>query len=75
MVLLLIMAFLFFPFSADVCGIIHQDGSTLISQCALAYSNLAVKPYSYAVSLFRRRVSFAIKLGAARQLVDSYHSK
>ena len=59
----------FVAFSVDVCGTIDVDGFELLSRMASAYAYNSSSPITYALSIFRRRISFAIQLGVARQLL------
>ncbi len=64
-------AYDFLPFAVDVCGIVESSGSLLLRRFATRYSTRLSLPYSYALSLCRRRISLAIQLGVARQLRPS----
>jgi hypothetical protein len=61
---------MFLPFALDVCGIIDASANELIQHIAYHQSkNILGRSYSEAVSYCRRRISFALHLGVARQLV------
>ena len=57
------------PFALDVCGLIEREGAYLLKRFATQYSLRTAVPYTYALSLARRRVSTALHIGIARQLL------
>ena len=59
----------FIPFAADVCGLIDKVAFNLLNRLASSYAALQSKPYSYGLEICKRRLSFAIQLGIARQLI------
>ena len=65
----------FVPFAADVCGIITTDASHLLRRFASNLAERMSRPYSYAMSLCRRRISFAIQHGVATQLLNALESE
>jgi len=58
----------FIPFSLDVLGNMEQKAVLLLKRLASAYASLYSMPYSYVLSLFRRRVSVALQRGIAKQM-------
>ena len=62
---------LFTPFAADVCGIITAEASSLLKRFASNLAERMCRPYSYAMSLCRRCIRFAIQHGVARQLLNA----
>jgi hypothetical protein len=60
--------FEFIPFALDVCGAADKDGWDLLQRLSHKWSEHMGKPYAYALSLARRRISFAVQLGVSRQL-------
>jgi hypothetical protein len=58
----------FQPFAVDVFGSIGPSSLKFLCRLASAFSRFTNKPYSYALSLCYRRISFSIHLGVARQL-------
>jgi len=63
---------LFTPFSVDVCGFMDQDASDLLRRFAGRIGQQSGRGFRDALTLCRRRVSFAIQLGVARQLVPLF---
>jgi hypothetical protein len=59
----------FLPFSVDVCGVADGDAVTLLRRLAARHSASSGRPYSSAVTLCRRRISFAVRVGVASQLL------
>ena len=59
----------FTPFVLDCCGIIHSDAWRLLQRFAHGYSTQTSKPYSQCIAICRRKISFALHLGIAHQLV------
>ena len=60
----------FEPFSVDVCGLIDKAASDCLRRIASMYAVYHHKPLTYALAIVRRRVSFSIHLGSARQLIS-----
>jgi hypothetical protein len=58
----------FMPFAVDVCGLIDWAAVSLLKRIACKYSEITLKSYAECVSIVRRRISFAIQSGVARQL-------
>ena len=61
----------FFPFSMDVCGLIHHTAYRFLSSQAHVSHHVNIRSYGHTLSIYRRRLSSAIRLGVARQL-DHY---
>jgi len=61
----------FIAFAVDVCGMVEASATLLLQNLATFYSKRTLRPFSYALSLCRRRVSLAIQLGVARQLCQT----
>jgi hypothetical protein len=55
----------------DICGIFSPSSSLLSCRIASVYAVLSNRPYSYALNICKRRTSFAIQKGLARQLITS----
>jgi hypothetical protein len=62
----------FTPFVLDCCGIIHSDAWKLLRRFASGYSDQTMRPYSQCCTILRRRISFALHLGIAHQLVPLF---
>jgi hypothetical protein len=65
----------FLPFAIDVCGVTDTSGWQLINRLAERYSLRQGRPYSVSVSLLRRKLSFALHLGIAKQLSRFFNCK
>jgi hypothetical protein len=64
----------FTPFAVDVCGMIDAAGAELLQRIASRQAKHSDRPYWDAISFCRRRVSFAIQHGVAKQLVAAMSS-
>jgi hypothetical protein len=60
----------FIPFAVDVCGVIDHAVADLLDKFAHKWAANHGKSFSYAVAIIRRRISCAIQIGVARQLVQ-----
>ena len=58
----------FMPFAVDVCGLVDWTAATLIKRIACKYAEITLKSYAECMNIVRRRISFAIQVGVARQL-------
>jgi hypothetical protein len=61
------------PFSVDVCGIVDSTAWRFINRLAKGVSLYLGRPYSVAVSLLRRKITFALFLGTAKQLARFFN--
>jgi hypothetical protein len=61
----------FKAFATDICGIISPSSNLLLCRIASAYAILSNRPYSYALNICKRCISFAIQKDLARQLITS----
>ena len=52
-------------------SIMTAEASSLLKRFASNLAERMCRTYSYAMSLCRRRISFAIQLGGARQLLNA----
>jgi hypothetical protein len=59
----------FHPFAVDVFGSMGAESMVFIKRLASAFALASSQLYSYCLSLCYRRVSFALQLGLARQLL------
>jgi len=59
----------FIPFAVDVCGMMDRRAYNLIKRFASKIASIEARPYSYTLSICLRRISLAIQLGTARQLM------
>jgi hypothetical protein len=64
----------FTPFSVDVCGMIEGTAALLLNRIACQQAKHSDRPYRDTISFCRRRVSFAIHHGVAKQLVAALSS-
>ena len=62
----------FFPFAADVCGYIDQDAEDLLTSFAHRIGKINGRGSHDAMRWCRRRISVALQIGVARQLVDFF---
>ena len=66
----------FTPFAVDVCGVHDEAAIELIQRLATSYQATSSKPFSMCLSICNRRVSFAIQVAVANQLmVHIYNSR
>ncbi len=63
---------MFTPFAVDVCGIMDQDASDLLQRFAGRIGQQTGRGFNDALNLCKRRLSFAIQLSVARQLVSLF---
>jgi hypothetical protein len=61
----------FMPFAMDTTGLIEREAAELLERLAYQYAERQSKSYAEAISILRRRISFAVQLGVARQLVSA----
>ena len=61
----------FLPFAMDTTGLIEHEGADLIKRLAYQYAEKQSKSYAESVSILRRRISFAVQLGTARQIISA----
>ena len=62
----------FLPFAVDVCGMVSQAAYQLLQLFARRGEAHLHRPYSELIATSRRRISCAVQLGVADQLL-SYH--
>jgi hypothetical protein len=62
----------FLPFAVDVCGMVSQAAYQLLQLFARRGEAQSHRPYSELIATSRRRISCAVQLGVADQLL-SYH--
>ena len=60
----------FHPFAVDVFGIVAPSSLNLLERVATKYAAVTGMTFGHCFSIVKRRVSFAIQLGAARQLAN-----
>jgi hypothetical protein len=65
----------FLPFACDVTGVLTPAASALLSRIASAYASRNDVLYGYALNIVRRKISFSIQLGVARQLTHLFHPR
>jgi hypothetical protein len=66
----------FIPFAVDVCGVFDEAAQDLIDRLATSYHTRSSKPFSMCMSICSRRISFAVQLAVANQLmVPIYNSR
>jgi hypothetical protein len=58
----------FLPFAVDVFGGVGSKSEAFLRRLSFAWAAVSAFPISYISSLSKRKVSFAIQLGIARQL-------
>jgi hypothetical protein len=58
----------FIPFGVDVLGLVDEAAWDLITRMASRQARRSKMPFSQVLCVYRRRISFAIQLGVARQL-------
>jgi hypothetical protein len=61
----------FKPFATDICGILSPSSHLFLNRIASSYACISNRMYSYALNICKRRISFAIQKGLARQLITS----
>jgi len=59
----------FIPFALDTCGITDLNAWKLMSRFATRIADRQGRSYSYVANIVRRRVSFALQMGMARQRI------
>jgi len=59
----------FTPFSADTCGMIDENAAELLKFIASRQARHSGRSYSDVMSSCRKKISFALQLGVARQLL------
>ena len=65
----------FQPFALDVCGVVDSEAASLLKRFSTRQAERMCRPYSYVLSLARRRISTALHIGVARQLLDASKSQ
>jgi hypothetical protein len=65
----------FLPFACDVTGVISHTASGLLDRIASSYASRNDVLFGYALNIVRRKISFAIQLGVARQIVHLFHPR
>ena len=63
----------FLPFAIDTCGSLAADARYILSYISYKYSSTTCKPLSAAKYIIVCRISFALHLGIARQLVACFN--
>jgi hypothetical protein len=58
-------------FATDICGIMSPSSHLLLCRIASSYASISNRTYPYALNICKRRISFAIQKGLARQLTTS----
>jgi len=64
----------FQPFSVDTCGMLDVSAVELLQDIASQRARHTDRSYSDCMSFCRKRISFAIQLGLARQLLASVNT-
>ncbi len=59
----------FIPFAIDVCGILDGQAAKLLSRFSRGYATAYGQTNSWARAICHQRVSFALQLAIARQLI------
>jgi hypothetical protein len=65
----------FLPFACDVTGIITHTTSALLDRIASANVTRKDTLFGFALDILRRRMSYSIQLGVARQLIHLFHPR
>jgi len=64
----------FLPFSVDTCGMLDVSAVELLQDIASQQARHSDRSYSECMSFCRKRISFALQLGVARQLLASINA-
>ena len=57
--------------SPEAAGLTEIEAAELMKRLAYQYAEKQSKSYAESVSIVRRRISFAVQLGVARQIVSA----